>query len=645
MHLKKLSKKVLPLVLAGIMVFGTAVTSMAAEDPWSIADASKTELEYTIDGEKVKVTKYVDYYLKDTGYLHDNPNGVVYGAPYTYAEGEYGNAKVNVYIPEGANENTPIVYKVNNGGWMQNTYEACDALKEGQDYDSDEEIMAMCLKEGYVVVTAGLRTRGFEEDGRYNHAPVTVADAKAVVKYLKHNDGLVGDTDKIFLLGTSGGGALVSAVGASGNSADYEEELTNIGACMDETDDVFGIIAFCPITDLGNADGAYEFTYAAARDLMKNSYGFENSTVLGDVTMDISDDLAAGWADYVDSLGLKNEAGKALTADFDKDTLTASGTIYDGMKNLLIASLQEGLDEAGSVDAFKATLAERTIATGRDGKSSYGDGNGTLSANWTTDWLSFNSDFTKIVDIDMNDYMVYVALGQALKIAPAFTSEGTSVASQSENNLFGFDNEVCGFNNEIVWNLQTTFTADQYADWDAYWSAHKDTIEAQERMANSISYLVDDADGESAPYWYVRHGSVDRDTSFANQTLLYYSLINDQSIKAVDFKFEFNYGHKGDYEVPAVKTYIAESLEDAAASDSNTGNDDGTTPGGSDAVVTPPAGDNGSTGTGTSGSGSSSNGGSGSSTSPKTADSMGAIAIALIAAAGIAVTARKRVTR
>ena len=95
---------------------------------------------------------------------------------------------------------------------MMNTYspELISGIDPSTDIDpyGDGNMAAMALKNGYVVVTAGLRSRGSQDSqGNYNHSPVTVADAKAVIRYLRHNGGIVGDTDKIFITGTSGGGA------------------------------------------------------------------------------------------------------------------------------------------------------------------------------------------------------------------------------------------------------------------------------------------------------------------------------------------------------------------------------------------------------------------------------------------------------
>lgn len=616
----RLVKRILPVALAGTMVFGTAVTGFAAEDAWSIADATKKDVSYQIDGKEVKAIWYVDNYLKDTGDL---------------STADYENAKVNVYVPEGADANSPILYMVDNSGWRSNSYS--DTLISGTITDSSadgkENFAAKALKEGYVVVTAGLRTRGTQDAaGKYNHSPVTVADAKAVIRYLKHNDGIVGDTDRIFITGTSGGGALSVAIGSNGNSEDFAAELEAIGACMDHSDDIFGLVAYCPITDLGHSDLSYEFTYAGTRaDLIASGYstteehdGFpaRGQYSLCEQSMRLSPILAAEYADYVNSLGI---AG--ATASFDIDTLTASGGLADTMKKLVIKELQAALDDLGA-DEFFATLEERQPdATQYD--------NGTPNEGWQTNWVTLSADKKTVKDIDVDGYLYYVALGQLLKPAPAFTNDGLGLTGvfYNENNLFGQDNEAHGYISECVFELSDMKAV--YGSWSAYQSANGDLIAKQSNMVDSIHYLAS-SDGDSAPYWYVRHGLNDRDTGFMNQTLLYLAMQDDSSIETKDFSFAWDRVHEGAYDIDEAFAFMAASLNDASA---DSGNDDGST-GGSGDVVTPPAGDNGSAETGASGSGSS-NG----TTSPKTADSMGVIAIALIAAAGIAVTARRRVTR
>jgi acetyl esterase/lipase len=58
-----------------------------------------------------------------------------------------------------------------------------------------------------------------------------VVDAKAAVRYLRLNDAAMpGSAERIVVNGTSGGGALVSILGAPGNRAEYTPHLAAIGA-------------------------------------------------------------------------------------------------------------------------------------------------------------------------------------------------------------------------------------------------------------------------------------------------------------------------------------------------------------------------------------------------------------------------------
>ena len=561
---KKFRRRVLPVIMATALV-ASCFPAMAANDAWTVADATKETITITMDGKEMKVTHYNDHYTDKTAELDKVVSGAIMGKPTSY--NQYENAKVDVYVPEGVSltDDVPVVYKVNNGGWMANTYEGSIVFTDGSTYTSNSGIAMKALSEGCIVVSAGLRTRGLgDADGNYNHSAVTVADAKAVIKWIKYNN--IGNADRIIITGTSGGGALSTAIAASGNSADFADELTKIGAAPG-TDDVFATVAYCPITDLGNADGAYEFTYAATRAQMVAD-GFSGSN-LNDVTMNISNDLAYDWTQYVNALGLKDANGNALTASFDTEDLVASGTIYDSMKAYIIGALQEGLDAADSVADFYATMDARTAAANKNGTPAYGAGTAPADWNDSINWITIKDG--KVTDVDMDKFMYYVAYGQSLKIAPAFTSEGTSVASQSENNLFGQATEQYGFLCEDVWDLEAGGAAgtlhQKYGTWDAYWAANKALLQKQERMVNSISYLVDDADGDSAEYWWVRHGSVDRDTSFANQTLLFNAIANDASIEKYNVGFKFNYGHKGDYDVAAAWAFVEDSLAAADKAD------------------------------------------------------------------------------
>ena len=187
---------------------------------------------------------------------------------------------LNIYVPTNASEGSPIILMVDNGGWFTNTKPI--KLKDGDMLPANNDKKAAvgeALKAGYLVVTYSARGRNDSaNDGEYlGHSPATMTDTKAVIRYLRHNDAMLpGDSEKIVVTGTSGGGALTSILAASGNSSDYYASLFEIGAAgmtnattSTIRDDVFAAIAYCPITDLPNADQAYEWVYGPVREAYK----------------------------------------------------------------------------------------------------------------------------------------------------------------------------------------------------------------------------------------------------------------------------------------------------------------------------------------------------------------------------------------
>lgn len=164
----------------------------------------------------------------------------------------------------------------------------------------------LALAAGFVVVAPGCRGRDNKaDDGTfYGKAPAAIVDLKAAVRYLRHNkDILPGDVDKIISVGCSAGGALSALLGASGNSPLYESYLKEIGAA-DANDNIFGSACYSPITDLENADGAYEWMYG--------TYPLKS----GLVDQEKSKQLKSLYEEYQLSLKLQGKNGfGVLTAD------------------------------------------------------------------------------------------------------------------------------------------------------------------------------------------------------------------------------------------------------------------------------------------------------------------------------------------
>ncbi|MGI5858734.1 MAG: subtype B tannase, partial [Tepidanaerobacteraceae bacterium] len=496
--------------------------------------------------------------------------------------------KMHIYVSERATKDSPIILMVNNGGWMPSAL-SHKITNEGEyASDSDTDVIGAALDAGYVIVNMGTRSRGLKDEaGNYvGHSPAVVTDVKAGIRYLRYNAGLgllpAGNTDRIIVTGTSGGGGLSVAVAASGNSPDYYPYLYEIGAAgvsydndngsytSTINDDVFATVAYCPITDFDHADQAYEWTYYETRGRLKgetvqDSVYAKDYPVFADEVMAASAELKAAYPAYVNDLGLKLEDGKkALTADNFEDAI--------------IALLEKEVEEAyvkrgkslmeGDLQAYEGSNPPRGALVF-----------GTNSPDWVDDihaWYSIDESGKATIDYDKLLY--FVARNTELKTTPAFSNYGTPHQHfMNEDNLFGAlptqeysPFEFWSWNNHsavgaAVYNIGKNNTG---SDWDDYLSSEYGKILKQQmKMVNPIPYLIDDNDGDSAPYWYVRHGMRDRDTSFAVEALLYYAMINDSSIRDVNFKFAWLQGHGGNYDVQEAYEWTVEIINIAEAFD------------------------------------------------------------------------------
>ncbi len=140
--------------------------------------------------------------------------------------------------------------------------------------------------------------------------------------------------------------ALASLLGATGNHPAYAPLLKVMGAA-DERDDVFASVCYCPITDLDHADMAYEWLYGNT----------ESRKSLSASKQALSQELAAQFPSYINSLGLKKADGTALDAD----------NYLDYIKQILIKSAQEakdaGADIPDSVGFSFSSMAARLSAS------------------------------------------------------------------------------------------------------------------------------------------------------------------------------------------------------------------------------------------------------------------------------------------
>ncbi|MFC9291859.1 subtype B tannase [Streptomyces sp. NPDC057052] len=311
----------------------------------------------------------------------------------------------------------------------------------------------LALAAGYVVVEPGARGRTLKNSAGeyYGVAPAAIVDLKAAVRYVRANKGRIpGDTDRIVSAGTSAGGALSSLLGASGDSPLYAPYLKEIGAA-DASDAIFATGAWCPITDLEHADGAYEWNWGA------------NATSAGAaVDQSVSKELRARFAEYQAALKLKGLGGFG--------TLNARN--YDAylVKQYLEPSATTHL--AALSDAARAAyLAAHPFITWKNGRASF---------SWA-------------------DFLTHV--GARKKNVPAFDAFDLS---SGENNEFGKGTTLARHFTAYGQKNDTTGLTAERVDGD---------IPELLRLMNPMYHLVDKPNAGRSRHWWIRLGTKDSDTS------------------------------------------------------------------------------------------------------------------------------------
>ena len=394
--------------------------------------------------------------------------------------------RMNLFVPEGANQRTPIFLRNYVGGYMA-------ARAKGIDVG---DASGRALAEGYVVAIPGARGRNSQvTDSEGNtlftgRAPKGLLDLKAAVRYLRHFDKeMPGDAERIISDGTSAGGAMSSLLGATGNHPLYEPWLREMGACP-ERDDVFAAVCYCPIIDLEHADMAYEWLYGCTNGVTRP---------LTEEQAAVSAELAALYPDYLNGLCLRKPDGEPLTADNCRDYL----------KRLLIESAQHAKDAGAEITDSLGFVFSRGNWSGRQGEY--------------------------IVDLDLERYLNYVVTTIRLKTPAAFDSEGVAGGRPSgENEEFGDERGNTA----------------HFTDYSLRKATGQPDARIDERLnrlvylMNPMNFIAD-PQATKAPHWYIRHGARDRDTSFPVPVCLALKLQNNG--QQVDFKLPWNRPHAGDY--------------------------------------------------------------------------------------------------
>jgi hypothetical protein len=165
----------------------------------------------------------------------------------------------------------------------------------------------------------------------------------------------------------------------------------------------------------------------------------------------------------------------------------------------------------------------------------------------------------------MANYLHFLATQASLKPAPAFDRYGVldDTDNGTESTLFGTSDML--YQNFAPWSWANnnvggddSGTDDTGLSLAQYLRRPSSTLDDQLKLINPMAYIGTNAD--AAPYWYVRVGTRDRDTAPLVSLNLDRKLLQDRSIKDVDYHLAWMQPHAGNYDVPEAMAWIGRSL-------------------------------------------------------------------------------------
>ncbi len=479
---------------------------------------------------------------------------------------------LSIYIPEGyfrgetingfTAKTAPIFMPNGVGGYMPG--KIIEPMEESRHGGANSVLYA--LSNGYVVVSPAIRGRSLHSNGYdTGKAPALITDYKAAVRFVRHNrkNGRIpaGDTEKIIASGTSAGGALSALLGATGNAAEYVPFLKEIGAAK-ERDDIFAAMAYCPVTNLENADMAYEWMFHdadryynatpasgdgpsadkpdapsdTARQGRRGKVPADTAgTLITPEQKEISTELREKFSEYLNNLGLHDSMSNLMNLTPDGD-----GLFREYVESLYLESAQDAIDSGEDLKKVPWLTISEGQAVHMDFPK-YINAVKRLKGVPAFDAFDMstgeNNEFGT-VDIPNRHFTRYAMEHSRFVTVPTLEEEAEKKKEKDTANRLA-DPLMKRWLQKA--NLEEQMEKDKL-DWSQY-MADWQTV----RMMNPMRFIGLE-NVKTAPNWRIRHGSLDRDTAVAIPAMLALRLKNTG--KTVDFKVPWGYGHDGDYDLP-----------------------------------------------------------------------------------------------
>lgn len=527
---------------------------------------------------------------------YKNPNGF---GPYTPPPGTRPDGLYQsmwIYVPavifEGGQingndiANAPILFQNGCAGWRSSNPSG----------SPEKDFVSM----GCVYIFCGARSRGAGKQagtGRdLGKSPCAVVDLKAGVRFVRLNSDVIpGDKNKIISVGISGGGQMSSILGASGDVSDYYPYLYEIGAAGIEkqgetyvstiSDSIFAAQCYCPITDIANADAAYAWMRFDAGDTgyamggpgahpgghmalggpggsggpggpggpgMPSGPFTKPFTPFSEFKLALQNDLAVEYAKYINSLGIRNQAGELLTFDIGSDGKPdpRSGSFYRQILANISEALNIYLKDCIQPDGSFVKLTrkhQRPNLPAPLQSFPMKDVDEYLSEFDDTDkWLRKNEDGS----YEVTDLAGFIN-GTRLKRNKDIPSFDTFHNTQESNAFGAEDIDKSHFSRIVADVLKENY--ERYSKMEGFENEDVDDYIAQandpyvikqtELMASMLTMLKKDC--TPAKHWRTRNGSFDEHTSFSIAYTLAMAANAHPLVESVDYGLPWMEPHCG----------------------------------------------------------------------------------------------------
>jgi hypothetical protein len=480
---------------------------------------------------------------------YENLSIYVPGAYLTATANSDGTTYTATVNPKGtvgdySGRTAPIVIPVNTPGYA--------AQKPATSYSYSS--VSKYLAAGHIYVWPGLRGRDSSTSTRSDAAPWGVTDLKAAVRFLRYNRSVLpGSTDDIVLFGMSGGGAQDTVAGTSGDSPLYDPYLRTIGAAMEDaqgrplSDAVAGVMAWCPITNLQEANLSYEWNMG--------QFASTGTRASGTWTSAYSADLAKAWPKYLNRLGLRDEHGRRLELTESSSGTYLAGSYYDHLIEVITTSLNNFLSD--NTFPYTITTQGGPPGSGQTGTSTTYETVADYIAylNTSSTWVTYDATTNTATVSGLEGFVNSQKTGNK----PVGAFDGYS-RGQGENSVFAMGlnapSHFAPLTRDVIKANETTYAA--YSDWNTDYgvSAYDTDFAKKDSVGKDMAWRADAYNplyflspafagyrrSQVARNWRIRTGIMQGDT--ANTTEINIALaLRNYGIHDVDFATVWAQGH------------------------------------------------------------------------------------------------------